>query len=297
MVHAVFELVSPPASSYMQRRWKVILLSLSAAAIASGWLLHGTSPLAALRSSRLCYAVGCNASRRLVFRGSLISLPGRAEPALLRGFNIVLKHGEAGLDHVTRQDRLLFKLLPHTTLVRLVVNHWADDVTAPGTDCYDDAAEDYLRPQCLALLEEAVGWVTEAGAFAVITARSALAAGDAGANASVFDNATLRTHWVRMWGAVARRFASTDNIAGYEVMSEPRTNAPFEVVHATQREACDAVWEHDPRAACVIGAARYYNRFRLNASLLIRGGGPVLYAANFFEPKVRGRPIPRIAVC
>ena len=62
-------------------------------------------------------------------------------------------------------------------------------------------------------------------------------------------------------------------------MSEPRTFAPFEVVHAAQREACEAVWAHDPRAACVIGAARYYNRFRLNASLLIRGGGPVLYAA------------------
>ena len=82
-----------------------------------------------------------------------------------------------------------------------------------------------------------------------------------------------------------------------EVMSEPRTFAPFEVVHAAQREACEAVWVHDPRAACVIGAARYYNRFRLNASLLIRGGGPVLYAANFFEPKVRPRPTRRMAVC
>ena len=217
MVQAAFELVSPHRSSYVQRHWRVILLTLSAAAIASGWLLHGTSPLTVLRSSRLCYALGCNAPRRLLFRGSLISLPGRAEPATLRGFNIVLKHGEAGLDHVTRQDRLLFKLLPHTSLVRLVVNHWADDVTAPGADCYDDAAEDFLRPECLALLEEAVSWVTEAGAFAVITARSALAAGDAGANASVFENVTLRMHWVRMWGAVARRFASTDNIAGYEV--------------------------------------------------------------------------------
>ena len=223
MVQAVFELVSPPTSSYVQRHWRVILLTLSAAAIASAGsaqLLHGTSPLTVLRSSRLCYALGCNAPRRLLFRGSLISLPGRAEPVVLRGFNIVLKHGEAGLDHVTRQDWLLFKLLPHTSLVRLVVNHWADDVTAPGTDCYDDAAEDFLRPECLALLEEAVSWVTEAGAFAVITARSALAAGDAGANASVFENVTLRMHWVRMWGAVARRFASTDNIAGYEVMSE-----------------------------------------------------------------------------
>ena len=217
MVQAAFELVGPPTSSYVQRHWRVILLTLSAAAIASGWLLHGTSPLTVLRSSRLCYALGCNAPRRLMFRGSLISLPGRAEPLTLRGFNIVLKHGEAGLDHVTRQDRLVFKLLPHTSLVRLVVNHWADDVTAPGADCYDDAAEDFLRPECLALLEEAVSWVTEAGAFAVITARSALAAGDAGANASVFENVTLRMHWVRMWGAVARRFASTDNIAGYEV--------------------------------------------------------------------------------
>ena len=290
---AVFELVNPSTPSCMQRiarQWRSILLSLSAAAVASGWLLHGQSPLTALRSSRLCYAAGCSAPRRLVFRGSLISLPGQAEPALLRGFNVVLKHGEAGLDHVTRQDRLLFKLLPHTTLVRLVVNHWADDVTAPDADCYDEATEDYLRPECLALLESAVGWVTAAGAFAVITARSALAAGDAGANASVFDNATLRKHWVTMWGAVARRFASTDNIAGYEVMSEPRTSASFEAVHAAQREACDAVWAHDPRAACVIGAARYYNRFHLNASLLIRGGGPVLYAANFFEPKVRPRP-------
>ena len=217
MVQAAFELVGPPTSSYVQRHWRVILLTLRAAAIASGWRLHGTWPLTVLRSSRLGYALGCNAPRRLLFRGSLISLPGRAEPATLRGFNIVLKHGEAGLDHVTRQDWLLFKLLPHTSLVRLVVNHWADDVTAPGTDCYDDAAEDFLRPECLALLEEAVSWVTEAGAFAVITARSALAAGDAGANASVFENVTLRMHWVRMWGAVARRFASTDNIAGYEV--------------------------------------------------------------------------------
>lgn len=271
----------------MQRRWRAIVLVLSAAAAAASfWLLHGTSPITALRSSRLCYAAGCYAPRRLRFRGSVISLPGRTEPTLLRGFNIVLKHGEAGLDRVTRQDRLLFKLLPHTTLVRLVVNHWADDVTAPGADCYDDTAADYLRSDCVGLLESAVDWVTKAGAFAVITARSALAAGDAGANASVFDNATLRAHWITMWGAVARRFASTDNVAGYEVMSEPRTFAPFEVVHAAQREACEAVWVHDPRAACVIGAARYYNRFRLNASLLIRGGGPVLYATNFFEPKV-----------
>ena len=275
------------SSSFVQRRWRAILLVLGGAVgAASVWLLPITYMATALRSSRLCHAVGCYAPRRLRIRGSLISLPGRTEPTLLRGFNIVLKHGEAGLDRLTRQDRLLFKLLPHTTLVRLVVNHWADDVTAPGTDCYDDTAEDYLRSECVALLESAVDWVTNAGAFAVITARSALAAGDAGANASVFDNATLRAHWITMWGAVARRFASTDNIAGYEVMSEPRTFAPFDVVHAAQREACEAVWVHDPRAACVIGAARFYNRFRLNASLLIRGGGPVLYATNFFEPKV-----------
>ena len=40
MVQAAFELVGPPTSSYVQRHWRVILLTLSAAAIASGWLLH-----------------------------------------------------------------------------------------------------------------------------------------------------------------------------------------------------------------------------------------------------------------
>ena len=51
MVQAAFELVGPPTSSYVQRHWRVILLTLSAAAIASGWLLHGTSLLTVLRSS------------------------------------------------------------------------------------------------------------------------------------------------------------------------------------------------------------------------------------------------------
>ena len=38
-------------------------------------------------------------------------------------------------------------------------------------------------------------------------------------------------------------------------------------------------------AACVVGAARFYNRARLNSSLLIASGGPVIYAANLFAPK------------
>ena len=65
----------------------------------------------------------------------------------------------------------------------------------------------------------------------------------------------------------------------------PRTFLPVDVVHRAQQEACAAIWVYDVRAACVVGAARFYNRARLNSSLLIAGGGPVIYAANLFAPK------------
>jgi hypothetical protein len=85
-------------------------------------------------------------------------------------------------------------------------------------------------------------------------------------------------------GAVAGRYRTTDNIAGYEVMSEPRTSANASRVHQLQQEACDTIWAADPAAACLIGPAKFYNRYHLSAEYLVHGG-PAIYAANFFEPK------------
>ena len=62
-----------------------------------------------------------------------------------------------------------------------------------------------------------------------------------------------------MWSFLAARYASTPGIAGYEVLSEPQSlNATK--THAFHVATCNAVWAHDPRAACFIGAGAYYDR-------------------------------------
>lgn len=133
--------------------------------------------------------------------------------------------------------------------------------------------------------DRTLAWATgELGAWSIITARSALAAGDGGFGKTIFTNSTLKDQWVAMWRALATRYASTDTVAGYEVMSEPRTNSNSSHVHELQQEACDAIWAADPRAVCFVGPAKFYNRYHLSADYLLNGG-PAIYAANFFEPK------------
>lgn len=221
---------------------------------------------------------------RLSVRGKEIFAPGRAEPVVLRGFDLMFKYGAVEMNRVTRQDRILQDLVPGVSLVRLIVNHWDDDSTSKaGTDCYDPSAVDYLRPACLIMFDEVINWATsELGSWAIITARSALAAGDG--VTTIFGNATLRMHWVTMWAALARRYATVDRIAGFEIMSEPRSDASAEVIHAAQQQACSAIWAHDQGALCVVGPARFYDRFHFNKSLIVTGG-PALYAANLFAPR------------
>ena len=132
----------------------------------------------------------------------------------------------------------------------------------------------YISDACLALFDEAVGWVASNGGWAVLTARSALAAGDG--VTSVFDNATLRRQWVGMWSTVAGRYADHDGIAGYEVMSEPRTFLPVDVVHRAQQEACAAIWVHD---------ARVVHRLRRRSRALLQPR-----AAQQLAPHRRRRP-------
>lgn len=223
---------------------------------------------------------------RLLIRGQDIFVPGQAAPVTLRGVDLMFKFGARGMDRVLPQDRELKAKLPGVNLVRLIVNHWEDDVTTKaGNDCHDEAAPDFLRASCLAMFDEVVNWATgELQSWVILTARSALAAGDGGVGRTIFDNSTLHGHWVAMWGALARRYARTSRIAGFEVMSEPRTNETAEAVHAVQQAACVAIWTADAAAACVVGPARFYDRFALGSSYLIKGG-PTIYAANFFAPR------------
>jgi hypothetical protein len=154
--------------------------------------------------------------RRLLIKGAEISEPeAPGQPVLLRGFNLDFKLG-SDYPYPIAQDRALKTLLPGANLVRLVMNHWHD--SGGEGDCATDLPPHYITQQCLEQFDRTLAWSTgDLGAWSVITARSALAAGDGGAGRTIFTNTTLKGQWLAMWGALARRYSATDNIAGFEV--------------------------------------------------------------------------------
>ena len=63
------------------------------------------------------------------------------------------------------------------------------------------------------------------------------------------------------WRFLAARYRHLDRVAGYEIMSEPRTKMVAQRdVLAFMREGCEAVAEADPRALCVVGPAPVMSR-------------------------------------
>ena len=120
-------------------------------------------------------------------------------------------------------------------------------------------------------------WATTAGLWVVLTGRAK--GGPAG---HVLNNSTLASEMVAMWAGLAARYAQTDGIAGYEVLSEPRTDDAAQI-HAFQVKACNAVWKHDSRASCLIGAGPFYSRYNVDQRYIIEGN--VIYAANYLTPK------------
>mmetsp|Transcript_25424 Transcript_25424/g.54932 ORF Transcript_25424/g.54932 Transcript_25424/m.54932 type:complete len:247 (-) Transcript_25424:113-853(-) len=88
-----------------------------------------------------------------------------------------------------------------------------------------------------------------------------------------------------MWEALARRYVSWDRIAGYEIMSEPRTKVvPQSAVMQLMADGCAAVRRHDPHALCILGPAPYYKLWELNERLLLSSLPNVMYTFDFFVP-------------
>jgi hypothetical protein len=164
-------------------------------------------------------------------------------------------------------------------MARLVMVHWQDapSIVNRGSDCYT-ATHPFIKPACLKQFDEAVAWATDLGLWTVLTGRAK--GGPAG---HVFNNDTLVTEMVAMWGFLAARYANVSNILGYEVFSEPRTLNATQV-HQFHVDACGAVWDQDPRAACLIGAGKFYDRYQLDERFIIKDR-PVIYAANYLTPK------------
>ena len=68
-----------------------------------------------------------------------------------------------------------------------------------------------------------------------------------------------------------------------QVVADVAADVAADVV-ADARAVPGAVWAADPRAACIVGPTRFYNRYHLGPEYLMEPGRPTIYAANFFEP-------------
>jgi len=155
---------------------------------------------------------------RLKLKGSNVFLPDAPDtPITLRGFNLDFKYGSDFALPIA-EDFELGKLLPNTNLVRLVMNHWHDQL---GKDCSTQDPPAFIRDECISQFDAILNWTTGPElpkAWSIITARSALAAGDGGPGNTIFDNTTLKTQWLAMWKTLAERYSGWDRIAGYEVI-------------------------------------------------------------------------------
>jgi hypothetical protein len=221
--------------------------------------------------------------RRLVVKGSLVAASDAPEKAIaLKGFT--WWYQDTQKNHMRDfywPDKNVKQLLPGVNLARLVMNHWHD---SGGGDCYsDDSSKGFLTESCLSMFDAVVDGFTSNDIFVIITARAAKAAGDGGDGHTVFTNDAMRNQMISMWKFLARRYNGHSNIAGFEVMSEPRTDNIDGCVHKFHQDACAAVWSEDPKAVCFIGPAKFYNRQHLGPEYILEGG-PVIYAANFFVP-------------
>jgi hypothetical protein len=162
-----------------------------------------------------------------------------------------------------RQDILwLRESMPSANVIRLVGVLWHDS-TGPedGLECgTDDRTHGYMSAECVRALDRLIGEATAAGLWVILTARAKYAAGWGWpGEPDVWHSPELVERYYVMWGWIAQRYSTWERIAGYEIMSEPRTkDAPAERVASFMRGGCDAVHRSDPRALCVVGPAPYY---------------------------------------
>jgi hypothetical protein len=206
-------------------------------------------------------------ARRLAVVGADLIDPLTAAPILLSGVNMYLQwyidyHGGA-----TGDIAALRREVPSANAVRLVGLLWKDSIKpSDGIECSsDDEASGYLSSHCIVYLDELVKKAADAGLWVILAARSKYAAGWGYPDVpDVFHDQSLREKMWQMWRFVAARYASHDNIAGYEIMSEPRSKVtPQREVMAFMAGGCDAVHSADARALCVVGPTPYYKVWTL----------------------------------
>ena len=197
---------------------------------------------------------------RLTAAGTrLVDSYGRS--VVLQGVNMYLEwyrnyYGDVGGGSSALDIPHLRRALPAANCIRFVALLWKDSVKASdGLECSsNDASRGYLREDCVRYIDALVQQATDAGLWVILTARAKYAAGWSGPD--VWHDHTMRRQMLAMWEFVAARYRGVGRIAGYEIMSEPRTKTvPQSKVRDFMREGCEAVHRADPAALCVVGPA------------------------------------------
>eukprot|EP01084_Bolivina_argentea_P205130 350479_1 len=226
---------------------------------------------------------------RLTTKGSKIYFPNGSE-AILTGFNMLWDQSIS----ITPSDPALAKsYLPGINVARLVMVHWDDGKrndpihNQPYPDCKtNNQSNGYLSDYCLNAFDERIKWMQQNNIWSVVTLRGQNAAGgNYPAESDIFHNSTLKAEFISMWQFLAKRYKDTDQIAAFEIMSEPRsTIIPLSQIASMYQETCTAIQNIDPDMICMIGPAPYYHLCNLNETMLIKNEN-VIYNFNAFIPK------------
>ena len=219
----------------------------------------------------------------------LYSSDGHPEPILLNGVNMYLEWRMPPLyDAKAIGDVESVRAhLPGANLIRFVGVLWKDSIKeSDGLECStSDVNSGYLRTDCLRAMDTMMEQATEAGLWVILAARAKYAAGYTWPEQpDVWHDTELRTKMLKMWTFLAARYRHLDRVAGYEIMSEPRTKVVSqEYVMEFLQEGCDAIAKGDPRGLCVVGPAPYYKVWNFNEAVLLHRRN-ILYTFDFFIP-------------
>jgi len=167
---------------------------------------------------------------------------------------------------------------------------WSEGEPTLGSinDCLDESPPHYFNDACFNELDAWVRDAADAGLWVVLAVRGMYVAGqdyEANPGSVVFRNATLQSMMMAMWTHVAEHFAAFEQVAAYEILSEPRDKSiDAATVNSFYAAGCAAVQSADARTPCVVGTAPYYKLYSFGESTLIAENRNVIYTFDYFNP-------------
>lgn len=166
---------------------------------------------------------------------------------------------------------------------------WPEEPTLGSiSDCLTETPPHFFNDDCFIDLD---AWVRDAAAadlWIILAVRGMYVAGQDyvdNPQSVVFRNETLRSMMYAMWTHVASHYASFENIAAYEILSEPRDkDIDAATVNAFYTGGCNAVQSADPRTPCIVGTAPYYKLYTFGESTMIPSNPNIIYTFDYFNP-------------